>query len=106
MNFLIPDLQNWFRKINFQLSNVDLSVNPAMLPNGHLLSPASTENMQKGVIIGYPPLSDQKLQKFIRFHKSFLIQKLYLEHCTDNDILFMNPSNHPHLSVNRQERSS
>ena len=52
MNFLIPDLQNWFRKINYQLSNVDLSVNPAMLPNGHLLSPASTENMQKGVIIG------------------------------------------------------
>ena len=104
MNFLIPDLQNWFRKINFQLSNVDLSVNPAMLPNGHLLSPASTENMQKGVIIGWPSLSAENCKDLS--DKGFLTLKLYLEHCTDNDILFMNPSNHPHLSVNRQERSS
>ena len=50
--FLRIHKTEWFRKINFQLSNVALSVNPAMLPNGHLLSPASTENMQKGVIIG------------------------------------------------------
>ena len=37
--------------MNFQLFNAGLSVNQATLPRGHLLSPASMGNMQKGVII-------------------------------------------------------
>ena len=32
--------------------------------------------------------------------------QIVLRHCTNNDTPFMNPSSHPHLSVNQQERSS
>ena len=39
------------KEFNYQLSNAVLNVSPAMLPRGRLLSPASTGNMHKGVII-------------------------------------------------------
>ena len=106
--------------------NADWSVSLVTLPSGHLSSPASMANMQKGVIIFrkfffplhcamfchiFPHFNMIIWQKpLLRSFLGLFFLWLYSKGASNFHLImtppFMNPSSHPHLSVNQQERSS